>query len=415
MSAISRSQLLGLQLLVLLATSAAATAAPRGTPQRETGGRSSLQPPARPLDEAGSDATASEAGPSSGATAGELPEAVRPAAVGSDLDPAVAPAHADGVPPVEGGSDASSKPWAEGVSLDRQEEARARFRLGNEANRAGRLGQALTHYLAAASAWDHPVVRLAAARTLAALERPLEARAQVAAALRFGAAPLGPSRFQEAERLSARLETEVARVVVVCNVPTARVTMDGLPLFEGPGPYEGVARPGRTVFSAASPGYLTVEQTHTLASGDTSYVHLELVPAIAVSAGSSRPTPTWVPWTIVAAGGAALATAAGLQSAAASAYARYDSSVERCGGAAPGCFPNVALAQQRQRGDSLQTAAALTASAGALTAAAGVVVALFNQPRPVAAGSPGPGVAVSATLTPVASTGFAGVAATLGF
>jgi tetratricopeptide (TPR) repeat protein len=96
-----------------------------------------------------------------------------------------APAHAD-------------SPWAEGVTDDQKLRAKALLDAGNALLIEKKYVEALEKYTAAVAVWDHPAIRFNMVRCEIQLGKNLEAYEDLEKSLRYGAAPLEETVYNEA-------------------------------------------------------------------------------------------------------------------------------------------------------------------------------------------------------------------------
>lgn len=167
------------------------------------------------------------------------------------------------------------------AQTDPLEEARVHFERAVGLFEAGDLRAALAEFERAYALSSRPSLFYNLGATHQALHEYPEA---IDALRRFLAATEGPRTRQrtEAERALRDLEGLMARVHVVCDPPTATVTLDGRPAR---GDVLSVG-PGRHVLEATAPQRVTQRVEVTVASGDDTFLRLVL-PAV----GDSVLTP----------------------------------------------------------------------------------------------------------------------------
>ncbi len=143
------------------------------------------------------------------------------------------------------------RPWAVGVSQERQAKALQLFKEGNDALRLGIFKDARAAYEEALKHWDHPAIHYNLGLTLVNLEKPLEAYPHFEEALKYGEAPLDADRFAQANRFKNLLSSQLARLEVRCDTPGARVILDGDELFVGPGIISRLIKAGTHTVAAS--------------------------------------------------------------------------------------------------------------------------------------------------------------------
>src|SRR6476620_10100923 len=115
------------------------------------------------------------------------------------------------------GAGAASRPWAEGVPQEQQDQALGLFKEGNQLFEASQHAAALARYREALKIWEHPAIRYNAAVVLINLDQPLAAFDDLERALRYGVAPLGADTYQQALTYRKLLLGQLAELEVSCN------------------------------------------------------------------------------------------------------------------------------------------------------------------------------------------------------
>ena len=273
------------------------------------------------------------------------------------------------------------RPWTIGVSQEQQERARALYQAGNRFLADSLFAAAVAKYRAALQHWDHPGIHYNLALALVSLDRPLEAHESVVAALRYGPDGLQPDEYQRALDYRRMLRRQIAEVEVVCHEPGAAVTLDGKPLFIGPGQMTTQALPGKHQIVVSKPRYITTSQVVTLAAAARTHVELHVLPEHQATLRVRR-WPSWTPWAVV---GSGLATG----TAAAVLHWQSDVNTRRLNELAPvycgqGCdvYPPVLRALHDRASWQRDAAYAGYATTAALLAA-GTLLAYLNRPHTV--------------------------------
>jgi hypothetical protein len=290
------------------------------------------------------------------------------------------------------GVDATSgedRPWSKGVPLERRQAARAIFLEGNELIKDTLFAKAADRYREAIATWDHPAFHYNLAIAQINLDQPIEAYESLQRAMRHGTAPLGASRHEQTLNYLKLLESQLARIEVVCNDAGAEVSLDGKPLFVGPGRHQGLVRPGAHQLVASKPGYLIWSEPVVVSSGERMSIEVTLVTLDQVSE-SSRRWATWKPWAVVG-GGAVVALAGGVvHRRAAVSFGEYDDEFLQLGCVVepdpdePGCTEADVPAHMQ---DKLRQAtweqriAVASYTVGGAALATGLVLVYLNRPR----------------------------------
>ncbi len=272
----------------------------------------------------------------------------------------------------------SDRPWAQGVSEDDQRRALELFGKGNSLLKDSLFVQAAAQYREALKSWDHPAIHYNLVLALLNLDQPVEVLHHLDAAMRHGPAPLDADKFAQARAYRKLVEGQLARVDIRCDVPGARVVMDGHPLFTAPGRHEAWVRAGPHTIVANADGYLTREISQSLPPGETSVITVDLFKQEELTVMQRR-FPVWLPWTTLAAGLAVGVGGVALHRTALDDFARYDQSILDCGG----CVPGQELAATLNRGTGRQQLAWGSYAVGGTALATGAVLLYFNKPEPV--------------------------------
>jgi hypothetical protein len=282
------------------------------------------------------------------------------------------------------GLDESGRPWAAGVSRERQANALRIFKEGNTLFEESQHAAALGKYRQAVALWDHPAIRYNMAVALIHLDQPLEAFHELERALKFGAAPLGSESWAQALTYKKLLLGQLAELKIVCDEKGAEVSLDGERLFEAPGQETRLVRPGAHQVVAAKAGFLTASVPLLLIPGRNPVEVLKLTPIGSLT--TRRRWPVWQPWTVAAAGvaGAALLGIPLILSAKSN-YDSYDSNVARL------CTQMIChtsdlpgnVRDLKSKGDAEYGASIAGFVIGGAVAASGIVLVILNQPRVV--------------------------------
>jgi tetratricopeptide (TPR) repeat protein len=315
--------------------------------------------------------------------------------------------------PVAVGEPQRERPWAKGVSPEQQLSALSHFREGNALLKESLFRQAVDKYQEALREWDHPGIHYNLALALLSLDQPLEVHEHLERALKFGPAPLDADKFEHAKSYLTLIEKQLAPVEVKCEVPGASVSMDGKPLFQAPGEYKALIRPGPHTVTAAKSGFPTTERTRVLLPGQPSQFNLRVY-AEGELIGYRRNWPTWKPVTVTVAGGALLVAGLVMTLEARSQFNTFDDRLKaQC---ATGCRPTSDVASYKDTGELLQTMSWISYSLGAMAVAGGAYLLYLNREipyriEPADERQNGP----TLTVTPFATSQSAGVAGTARF
>jgi hypothetical protein len=192
------------------------------------------------------------------------------------------------------------RPWSIGVSPQQQKRAETLYQEGNRDFTNGFLAAAVAKYRAALQHWNHPGIHYNLALALISLDRPIEAYQSIVAALGHGTDALLPEEYQRAIDHKRELRRQIAVVEVVCEEPYTAVTLDGKPLFTGPGRVTTMVLPGRHQVVASKTGYLTTTRAFKLAGAERT--RLELRPVAAYQPSKQFQHRTWPQWAVTGLG-----------------------------------------------------------------------------------------------------------------
>jgi hypothetical protein len=276
----------------------------------------------------------------------------------------------------------TNRPWTVGVSPEQQKQAETLYEEGNRDFTNGFLAAAVTKYQAALQHWNHPGIHYNLALSLISLDRPIEAYESIVAALSHGTDALLPEEYQRAIDYKRMLRRQIAAVEVVCEEPGAAVTLDGKPLFTGPGRVTIMVLPGKHQIVAGKAGYVTTTKALRLAGAGRARVELRLVAAYQPSTRLQQRWFAWTPWAVTGLGlGAGVAAATLHWQFSVDASRLSDSLRQEC--RTPCTTYPATLVPLRERLEwQRKVAYAGYATAGAFLAA-GAVLAYLNRPQTV--------------------------------
>lgn len=398
------------------------------------------QPTAQPSPTA--PAAGAPAAPSAGTPT--APAAGAPGAAGTPTAPAAGAPAAPGKPTAAPGKPGPAKgpvetvdnnqslgervnrPWAVGVTEQNQGEALRHFREGNALLNDGVFITAAKHYREALKHWDHPAIHYNLALALMSQDQPIELYESLIKALKYNPkeynpAPLDEDKYDRAKNYLQLAQKQVANVDISCDKPGAKVSIDGLEVFTGPGRYQGLVRVGKHSFVATKAGYATSVEAPYIGPGETMRFALKLYSAEELTRHRRRWSTTWVPWAVVGVGGALAVASTFVYASGRSEVSDFDSRITSCG--VGGCPITPDLTSMRDSGASKQTWGWVGIGIGAGTVATGLVLAYMNrvrpyQIRPEDLAREGQGASAQAhapSLQPLLAPGLAGAAATFRF
>ncbi|MBL8627402.1 MAG: serine/threonine protein kinase [Myxococcales bacterium] len=163
----------------------------------------------------------------------------------------------------------AERPWARGVSADDQRAALALFNEGNTLLRAGEYREAAARYRAALPRWDHPAIQFNLALALVDEDQPVELQRALAAAMRYGAAPLDEDKFARAQALASLVAKQVTQLEFATQVAGRTLILDGEDVFTGPGRFQRAVAAGRHTWALRVGARTSPPRTVVLAGGVT--------------------------------------------------------------------------------------------------------------------------------------------------
>ncbi|MCP3064835.1 hypothetical protein LXT21_39295 [Myxococcus sp. K38C18041901] len=268
-----------------------------------------------------------------------------------------------------------NRPWAQGVPRDEQQAAQALFLEGNERLRESVFVEASRSYRRALRHWNHPAIHYNLALALMNLDQPIEVHKHLESALSHGADPLDSSRYEHARSYKVLLEKQLAWVDVRCDERGALVTLNGQPLFTGPGRYQGLIRPGMHSVIAFKDGYLPTEKRQALMPGERTKLELDLYTEDEVIRYRRR-WSAWVPWTVLGAGLVAAGGGGWMHWKANDSFGKFDAEVPPEGGRLSG-----RLGSLHRQGTWLRTGSIGAYSLGGAATVTGAVLLYLNRQR----------------------------------
>jgi tetratricopeptide (TPR) repeat protein len=274
---------------------------------------------------------------------------------------------------------ADNAAWNRGVPAETRQAARDLFLEGNRLFKIPLFTQAADKYLAAIGKWRHPAFYFNLAVTQLNLGQQLEAHENLEQALMHGAQPLGEERYKEAQKQLKEVEAKLGRIRVSCPTDGAEVTLDGEPLFIGPGSREAWVKATAHQVTAKKAEYVTQARRVAVAAGRLETLDLSLGKLI-----EDRPWAVWKPWAVIGPG-IALAAAGGVFHAlSARKFAEYDDNFLKLSCASKGCMdseirPGMTAQLERARLDK-KLAIGGYLSGGSLVAL-GAVLLYLNRPH----------------------------------
>ena len=303
--------------------------------------------------------------------------------------------------------------WNRGIAPEARLEARDLFREGNRLFKIPVYTRAADKYVAALGKWKHPAFYFNLAITQLNLGQDLEARASLELALKHGEQPLGTERYQEARRQLKEVEGLLGRLRISCPTDGAEVTLDGEPLFTGPGSREQWVKATAHQITAKRDEYVTQAKRISVPPGKLATLDLPLTKLV-----EDRPWAVWKPWAVIGSGVAIAATGGVLHALSAKNFTAYDDGFVKLACAEKGCSDqeirdmNPHLLPVLDRARLEQRLAVGGYILGGALIATGAVLLYLNQPHLTEQGS-APRSVTSVAIVPAVSAATLGVVVTV--
>ena len=292
------------------------------------------------------------------------------------------------------------RPWADGVSQERQDQALRVFQEGNALFEASQHAAALAKYREALASWDHPAIRFNAAVALVNLDQPLRAFEDLELALRYGDAPLGAEKYQQALTYRKLLLGQIAELKVACPEQGAEVSLDGQALFVGPGEMARWLLPGTHQLVARKPGFLTETRSLVVLPGKRSTERLTLQEIRSLPTSTVRRWPVWKPWSVVGAGALLAVIGVPVILDSLNNVHNYEAAIDSCSAQAGGpCMVPSTASDTLHRARVENVVAISLFSVGGALVASGLAMVILNQPR-VVPGEEAPHASLAPLLGP---------------
>lgn len=303
----------------------------------------------------------------------------------------------------------TERPWAEGVTIERQKQAETLYLQGDELLQEFLPDEALVKYQDALAAWDHPQIRFRIASVLYSRGERIAAYQQIEAALRYGQPALGDTFYKQAMRYKSQLANELGWLTIHCQERGAEVLLNGERVLTGPGSVTKVLFPGKYTLVAKKPGYMTKTAALELSPAERSSHTVSLL-TFAEATAKKRRWPAWKPWALASAGIVLGAIGTGLVFRAQADYEQFDRDFSAAypGGQDDAMIQDPALGDLRNQARWEQRIGTGTLILSGALLASGITLVLLNKEQPLHPeyfGAPGLAVAPVVSPTQVGAVG----------
>jgi hypothetical protein len=284
------------------------------------------------------------------------------------------------VPAMEAGTPgATEKPWNRGVPLATRQAASKLFDEGYRFLTIPLFARAAEKFQEALTLYQHPAIYFNLALAQLNLVQPVEAYESFGRAMAHGAGPIGDVPYGQAEEYRRRFERQLGRIEVTCDQPGAAVTMDGRPLFTGPGRWQGVVVPGEHQILASADGFIPAAERVVISAGERAAIALALQRPVRTR--TVRYMPAWIPWASLGLGAAVLSVGGYYDRTSSRSLAAFDELLtERC---PRGCTPDIApdLPPRHASAERERHVAQALYLAGGVVLVGGAVLLYLNRER----------------------------------
>lgn len=282
-------------------------------------------------------------------------------------------------------SGGDERPWAKGVSRDRQETALRLFSEGNKHLNNSLFPLALEKYKEALKSWVHPAIYYNMALALRTLDQPIELEIAMMKAIEFGPAPIDNDKFEHAKAYLAINAKALAWIDVSCKKIGANVLVDGVKLFTVEAGKENRkelrVRVGKHTIVAERTGYNAQVDAPSIEPGQKFRIELQLYTSEELTRYRRRWSSTWMPYAVIGAGVVVGGVGALMATSAQTSYNDFDDAVARCndetnGG---GCVVDSKISKLRDSGDTKKTLSIVGYGLAGAAVVTGAVLVYLNR------------------------------------
>jgi hypothetical protein len=259
-------------------------------------------------------------------------------------------------------SGGTERPWANGVSQDRQDAAIKLFVEGNGYLNDGIFTKAVESYREALKSWDHPAIHYNMALALTKLDRPIEVEISLEKAIAFGPAPLETAdKFEHAKEYLVLNAKQLAWIEVSCDKIGAKVSVDNEEMFTVTAGQENKksrrVTVGKHTIVAEKTGYNATVEPSYIEPGQKFAINIKLYTSDELRRTKRRWNKTWMPYAVIAGGVVVGGVGALMQLSAQSSYDDYDKEIARCNGESMngGCEKLAAITDLKDSGNTKRT------------------------------------------------------------
>jgi hypothetical protein len=256
----------------------------------------------------------------------------------------------------------TERPWATGVSQDRQDAAIRLFVEGNGYLNDGIFTKAVESYRGALTSWDHPAIHYNMALALTKLDQPIEVEISLEKAIAYGPSPLEtPDKFEHAKEYLVLNAKQLAWIEVSCDKVGAKVSIDNEEVFTVATGKDNKAtrrvKVGKHTIVAEKTGYNATVEPSFIEPGQKFAINITLYTSDELRRTRRRWDARWMPYAVIGGGVVLGGVGALMQLSAQSSYDDYDKEIARCnadsGGV--GCASSESITDLKESGNSKRT------------------------------------------------------------
>jgi hypothetical protein len=277
------------------------------------------------------------------------------------------------------------RPWAKGVTKDRQDIALRLFSEANKHLNNGLFPAALEKYKEALRSWEHPAIYYNMALALRTLDQPIELEKALEKSIEYGPAPIDQDKFEHAKAYLAVNAKALAWIEVSCKKPGANVLIDGVKVFTvepgKPNKIEMRVKVGKHTIVAERTGYNAQVDAPYIEPGQKFRIELQLYTSEELTRYRRRWNATWMPYAVIGGGVVVGVLGAVLATSAQSSYDEFDSEVARCNdeSGGQGCMVDSNISGIRDSGDTKKSLSFVSYGLAGAAVIAGTALVYLNR------------------------------------
>lgn len=282
-------------------------------------------------------------------------------------------------------SGGDERPWAKGVSKERQDTALRKFSDANKDLNNGLFPAALEKYKEALRSWEHPAIYYNMALALRTLDQPIELEKALEKSIEFGPAPIDQDKFEHAKAYLAVNAKALAWIDVSCKKLGANVLVDGVKVFTveagKPNRIEMRVRVGKHTIVAERTGYNAQVDAPYIDPGQKFRIELQLYTSEELTRYKRRWDKIWMPYAVIGGGAVVGILGAIFATSAQSSYDEFDQAIAACNDTSggQGCMVDSSISGIRDSGDTKKTLSYISYGLAGAAIVAGSALVYLNR------------------------------------